>query len=433
MADIFLSYASVSRAKVRPVFEALKARGYSVWWDQLIVRGQNFELEIDKQHRAAKVVVVFWCDTAFTNQNVMGEARGALDDGKYIPILLDTERTLPTMHRATNYLQMNTHDPVVVASQIEELIEAINTFVGDNRAEVEITADRIADADPGRSFGEHESSPREPAANQDPEQADVAAVEPENLAERLSTASSHLSHFLSAKFVSVQAGAFSPQWDIVLQERSAGQNPGQADIHVDAFAMMSACVTVRDWNRASQSGAPIVPIPVADSEAASLPATGVSWNEIDQFLKWLNAHSKIAATGVTVRLPTESEWEYACRAGTETTFSAGELISPNTANYDARDWSSGAKAYRGKFLPVDWFPANAWGFQSMHGNVWEWTSSAGVLAPYANDHELVGQAEQYVIKGGCYDSPLEELASSYREMADADTKSDLIGFRLACS
>ncbi len=102
----------------------------------------------------------------------------------------------------------------------------------------------------------------------------------------------------------------------------------------------------------------------------NLPVENVSWNECQEFLKKLNAKHD----GYTYRLPSEAEWEYACRAGTTTPFSFGQIITTNQVNYNGdypyRNELRGQ--YRQKTTPVGSFPANVWGLHDMHGNVWEW-------------------------------------------------------------
>jgi RNA polymerase sigma factor (sigma-70 family) len=101
----------------------------------------------------------------------------------------------------------------------------------------------------------------------------------------------------------------------------------------------------------------------------SLPVEQVSWEDCQEFIKKLRDKDK-----KPYRLPTESEWEYACRAGTTTPFHFGETISTDQANYNGDStYGNGKKgAYRKKTTTVGSFPANAWGLHDMHGNVWQW-------------------------------------------------------------
>lgn len=91
-----------------------------------------------------------------------------------------------------------------------------------------------------------------------------------------------------------------------------------------------------------------------------LPVERVSWYEAVEFCARLSAH-----TGKKYRLPTEAEWEYACRAGTTTRYNVGDEISPKDANY----WHTECP---GKTTPVKNYSPNAYGLYDMHGNVWEW-------------------------------------------------------------
>lgn len=100
-----------------------------------------------------------------------------------------------------------------------------------------------------------------------------------------------------------------------------------------------------------------------------LPVEQVTWEECQSFCKKLNERD-----GKLYRLPTEAEWEYACRAGTTTPFYCGETISMEQANYDGNSiYGKGIQPeYQQKTTPVGSFPANEWGLYDMHGNVWEW-------------------------------------------------------------
>ncbi|WP_041235344.1 formylglycine-generating enzyme family protein [Dactylococcopsis salina] len=99
------------------------------------------------------------------------------------------------------------------------------------------------------------------------------------------------------------------------------------------------------------------------------PVERVSWHKAKEFCQKLSEQ-----TGKTYRLPSEAQWEYACRAGTTTPFYFGETISTDLANYDGNSrYGNGKKGvYRIKTTPVRSFPPNAFGLYDMHGNVWEW-------------------------------------------------------------
>ena len=97
-----------------------------------------------------------------------------------------------------------------------------------------------------------------------------------------------------------------------------------------------------------------------------LPVDNVSWVDCAKFIIKLRAKENRA-----YRLPTEAEWEYACRAGTTTPYYFGESISTDQVNF-GNNFNLGSGANRRKTTPVGSFPANAWGLHDMHGNVWQW-------------------------------------------------------------
>jgi formylglycine-generating enzyme required for sulfatase activity len=105
-------------------------------------------------------------------------------------------------------------------------------------------------------------------------------------------------------------------------------------------------------------------------KGAERPVDQVRWRDVQDFLRRLEG----LLPGCRADLPTEAEWEYACRAGTETPFSFGATISPEEVNYDGnRPYAGGAKRQdRGQTVTVKSLPANSWGLYEMHGNVWEW-------------------------------------------------------------
>lgn len=105
------------------------------------------------------------------------------------------------------------------------------------------------------------------------------------------------------------------------------------------------------------------------------PVTGISWHEAQEFLAWLSGES-----GWAWRLPSEVEWEYACRCGSETIFPHGDHLEPEQANYLFDE--SIERVGPGDLTPVGNYPPNTWGFLDLVGNVNEWTAS-----PWTRNHE----------------------------------------------
>lgn len=136
-------------------------------------------------------------------------------------------------------------------------------------------------------------------------------------------------------------------------------------------------------------------------EGNDLPVETVTWEEAMEFCGRLSA-----AENRVYRLPTEAEWEYACRAGTATPFHTGATINTDQANFDGRKtYGKGATGeFRETTTAVDTFPPNAWGLRDMHGNVWEWC--ADWHAPYPSQRVRDPQGPQTgttrIVRGGCW-------------------------------
>jgi formylglycine-generating enzyme required for sulfatase activity/tRNA A-37 threonylcarbamoyl transferase component Bud32 len=131
------------------------------------------------------------------------------------------------------------------------------------------------------------------------------------------------------------------------------------------------------------------------------PVENISWEDCQEFCKKLAARD-----GKRYRLPTEAEWEYACRAGTTTPFSFGQTISTDQANYDGNYTYGQAKkgVYREQTTPVGSFPANTWGLYDMHGNVWEWCQDWYGPYPTGEEKDPKGyeKGEARVLRGGSW-------------------------------
>jgi len=155
-----------------------------------------------------------------------------------------------------------------------------------------------------------------------------------------------------------------------------------------------------------------------DSDS-TLPIVGVTWHDADDYAAWL-----AMKTGLPFRLPTEAEWEHACRGGSDTIFPGGNDLSPTEANflYD----ESGSPVGVGRRLPVGSFAPNAFGLHDMIGNVCEWTAD-----PWRGPSGF--QLEKRAVRGGAWDHLPRLLRCSWRDWAPPDARFDNLGFRIAAS
>jgi formylglycine-generating enzyme required for sulfatase activity len=159
----------------------------------------------------------------------------------------------------------------------------------------------------------------------------------------------------------------------------------------------------------------------SQTKGAKLPVTNISWNDCQNFIGKLNAK-----TESNYRLPTEAEWEYACRSGAKSAYSIGDKITKNDANYE--NVKGGAKLV-GSYKP------NAFGLYDMHGNVWEFCSDwyGAYSAGKSIDPMGVKNGRDHVLRGGSFFVDGLLLRSSTRDYVAPDFHNIVIGFRLAKS
>lgn len=163
------------------------------------------------------------------------------------------------------------------------------------------------------------------------------------------------------------------------------------------------------------------------------PVVGVSWNDAQLYLAWLSER-----TGRQYRLPSEAEWEYACRAGTRTAFNVGDTISTEQANYDGLYVYNGGPrgVYRGGTTPLGSFAPNSWGLFDMHGNVWEWVQDV-VHDNYAgaptdgSAWEEGSDSSRRILRGGSWLYHPRYLRSALRNAFSTVLSNDIVGFRVA--
>ena len=219
-------------------------------------------------------------------------------------------------------------------------------------------------------------------------------------------------------------------------DRKKREGP-QHEVSVPPFFMGRYPITQAQWRAVvalSQVNRELNPEP-SSFTGDNLPVEQVSWYEAVEFCDRLSAQ-----TGRSYRLPSEAEWEYACRAGTITPFHFGKTLTTEVANYNGNHtYADGIKGeYRETTTPVDKFEiANAFGLCDMHGNVFEWCEDH--YGDY-NQTPIDGSAwftddkeAKCILRGGSWSDDPGYCRSAQRVNVAPDDRNDFIGFRVSCS
>jgi formylglycine-generating enzyme required for sulfatase activity len=175
-------------------------------------------------------------------------------------------------------------------------------------------------------------------------------------------------------------------------------------------------------------------------EGPDYPIYFTSHTEAEEFCRRLTETERVAGRlepGWEYRLPTEAQWEFACRAGTTTATAFGDRLSSTQANFDGSKPFNGAPAgpYLHDTTPVGSYPPNAWGLHDMHGNVWEWCRDGfthGRLRGGTDPFEEPTSPKR-TMRGGCWHNPGSMCLSTdtARGPAEGSTRGSGLGFRVA--
>ena len=244
------------------------------------------------------------------------------------------------------------------------------------------------------------------------------------------------------EMVKIKPGEFVMGNDKVPSEMYIDETPARKQSIKYGFAVGKYPVTFGEWRSFLEETDPestmLDLIDELETEAARLPAVAISWHEARAYCKWLRKQ-----TGHNYRLLTEAEWEYVCRAGTQTQYWWGDQFDPWRANsrnheiylHQMRFPTSYSEARNELhyLTPVDRFEPNPWGLYDIHGNVWEW------VAEMYNDQRTrphlsaptAGRESFRSLRGGSWMDPPLSLRSAVRSWADPMARDRNIGFRVA--
>ncbi|MDD5393937.1 MAG: SUMF1/EgtB/PvdO family nonheme iron enzyme [Thiothrix sp.] len=235
------------------------------------------------------------------------------------------------------------------------------------------------------------------------------------------------------RFRWIDAGTFwmgSPGTEVDREAFLMGKEVRHQVILSQGFWLADTTVTQLFWKTVLGNN------PASFKDDESNPVERVSWNDVYEFIQTL----KSINSDLNIRLPTEAEWEYACRAGTTGPFSFGNNISTEQVNYNGKNpYADGDKGvYRKKTVPVKSMLANSWGLYGMHGNVWEWCQDVWqkklscnvVTNPESNVGYFHVGSILRVVRGGSWYSDGKYTRSAVRISQQPTERSDAIGFRL---
>src|SRR5688500_15430725 len=132
MADVFISYARVDKARIAPLVAAIEARGWSVWWDPEIAPGQEFDRQITRELEMAAAVVVVWSPTSVESRWVRGEAREGAERGILVPVRFE-KATLPIDVRAFHTTDFDEAGIAAGSPQVQEILRALEAVIARSR------------------------------------------------------------------------------------------------------------------------------------------------------------------------------------------------------------------------------------------------------------------------------------------------------------
>jgi formylglycine-generating enzyme required for sulfatase activity len=425
MAQVFISYKKEDFETAGRVVAALADSGISVWWDESLTSRSAWDAEIEREIAAAPTVVVLWTPRSVSSDWVRTEAHYGQDHGKLIPVMIEA-CTIPIAFKLRQTLDLCDWRGERDHRQWRKLLAWI--------ADLATTKADGGNVSPGSAVAQphrfHDVIGR--LASGEPI-VDGTLVNASTPAGTLFCDGSGLPNMRI-----VPKGAFLLGSPVSEVDRSVAEGPQKRiEIHAPfAIGMFPVLVSEYEAVGCRPSAAAQSPraggwtglfkrrrtatVDVSVPSNPSLPTTHVSFDDALEFVARLSS-----ATGETYRLPSEAEWEYACRAGSRSRFSFGDVIDSTMALFSART---------GPMAPGS-FPANAFGLCDMHGNVREWTADlwheSYASTPPDGSPDTDGHSSMRVVRGGGWSDGPALLRSAARLRGTQSIRSEVIGFRVA--
>lgn len=450
--DVFLSYNSKDRSAVSRLAQRLKAQGLRVWLDrEVLIPGRPWQVELERSIDsiyAAAILVGKDGIGPWQDLEMNAYLRRFVKSGKaVIPVLLDgcpTEPELPIFLEHFTWVDCRDDQAEEgfwrlvwgITGQMPEALFRLNQAAPDI-PKAETSSDNSANQANTISTPSI-NVPRETTKTKIRRKKPEASNVPRETQNPGLTASQPLpgNPAIQTFRDSLKDGGLGPEMVIVprgtfrMGDISGGGYDNERPVHTvsiaQPFAIGRHTITFEEYDYFAQTTHRRLPNDFGWGRER-WPVIDVSWEDACAYALWLSQQ-----TSKTYRLPSEAEWEYAARAGTETAYWWGNEIGKNRANCDG----SGGQWSNKQTAPVGSFPANPWGLHDTVGNVWEWVQDKwhGDYQGAAQDGSAweQGGSNNRVLRGGSWDSsprtPVRPIAST----ALPTTANDF-GFRLVCA
>ncbi|AFY36276.1 SUMF1/EgtB/PvdO family nonheme iron enzyme [Calothrix sp. PCC 7507] len=438
--DIFISHASEDKDDfVRPLAQKLKEKGYRVWYDEFsLVIGDSLSISIDKGLSESRFGIIVlsqhFINKSWTQRELQGMVQKEINSGKVI---------LPIWHRIT-HTEVRKFSPTLADKLASDSTQGFPKVVNDIEAALKkagITGQQL----PTDTI---KPNPRDLSVFQ----FETVKLYAENNDIRSVTSTYQAKYFaedlgfgVKLEMIEIPGGTFL-MGSFENEEKNRGTEHPRHQVTVPSFFIGKYAITQEQWEKVANSfpkiNRDLDPRPSHFKRDDHRPVEKVSWYDAVEFCVRLSQK-----TGRDYRLPSEAEWEYACRAGTTTPFYFGETTTDKVANYNANYiYGKGIKGnYRQQTMPVGSFPPNGFGLYDMHGNVWEWclddwhSDYAGAPidgSHWFDDNNNYSQKQgKAVLRGGSWDfHPVLCRSASRNDFGGRrGYRNYNIGFRVVCA
>lgn len=429
MSDVFVSYKREDAEFAGRMVEGLRESGLSVWWDDGITPRQSWDNEIEQAISAASTVVVLWSPRSVTSDWVRTEAHFGRERGKLVPALIE-QCTIPIAFSLTQTVNLCGWNGDRTDRQWRKLLTWITDLIATQKESGKPVSGGGATANVYRntvgSLASGEPiydgafiNPHTPPGTvfRDGSQTPVMRIVPKGLFLLGSTDEDpdHASFEMPQKRIDIPAPFAIGVFPVLISEyvKMAGLLP----------AAPAAPTPAPGWfSRLRGVSAPVAPEKTRAVSESPIPVTNISYDEAQAYVQLLSS-----ACQTSYRIPSEAEWEYACRAGSVTRYSCGDTIDAGKAAFALAAGPVAAGSY----------PCNGFGLYDMHGNVREWTADlwhdSYDLTPQDGRPALEGHSAMRVVRGGGWHDSAALLRSAARMRATQSIRSEMIGFRVARS